>query len=94
MRVAYDGSAAVYTRRRCMLFRASRRALRSPFSSVFLWTTGNDVVNVHPPPRPFPAFSLAMSPVLSCQDAWFMAQHGEEGPPLLVVAWSTDFVHP
>jgi hypothetical protein len=91
MRVSYDASAAVYT--------ASVHAVpgledSTPFSSIFLWTPGSDVVRVDPPPRPFPAFSVANSPVLSAQDGWFLKPTCEEDPPLLVVAWSTDFIHP
>jgi hypothetical protein len=91
MRVAHDGSAVVYT--------ASVHAVpgleeSTPFSAAFVWTPGHDFCRVDPPPRPFPAFSVANSPVLSAQEAWFMKPSNESDGPLLVVAWSTDFVHP
>lgn len=60
----------------------------TPFSSAFVWTveTG-DVVEV---PRPQPDSNID-GESMSAQDVWFRTS--DCGDTLLVVAWSTDFMH-
>jgi hypothetical protein len=60
----------------------------TPFSSAFVWTVDtNAVIEV---PRPQPDSNID-GESMSAQDVWFRTS--DCGDTLLVVAWSTDFMH-
>lgn len=92
MRAAPGGFGVAYV---CSEHVPTGETATYPFSSAMLWINGSEsVVKVDPPDNIFPAHPQHRSPALSAQDAWFVDPLDGCDNPGLVVAWSTDFVHP
>ena len=92
MRAAPNGFGVAYV---CSEHVPTGETAEYPYSSAMLWVNGSDtIVKMEPPRNVFPAQFPYHSPALSAQDAWFVSPlEGCENPGV-VVAWSTDFVHP
>lgn len=84
MRISQDGESVVFTR---AVHTVSLEATE-PFSSAWVWNVEWDGAVELTRPR---VSSNVDESCLSAQDAWF--RDTEDGNQLLVVAWSTDFVH-
>lgn len=83
MRVSNDGSAVAYI----SALHPATQQQDCPFSSVCVWTVGSSVVQLEQP-----STCLEEWVYLSAQDAWFLDSCDDA--VTVVVAWSTDFVHP
>ena len=84
MQSSPDGNAVAFIR---ALHEVDADA-ETPFSSAFVWMArSNLLVEV---PRPQPDSSID-GDCMSAQDVWFRTTDG--GDTMLVVAWSTDFMH-
>lgn len=83
MRASCDGKSVVFVR----ALHAVDADAQTPFSSVWVWRLGWNRATELPRPRPESNIS---GDSMSAQDAWFRETNGET---MLVVAWSTDFMH-
>lgn len=83
LRIADGGSAAVYV---CTVHDTDQD---EPFSAALLWKPDEGVLCRVPPPQS----QGAGHDLRNVQAAWFTSTT-DDGGPLLVVAWSSDFVHP
>jgi hypothetical protein len=81
MRSSADGSAVAWV---CAAHEVDAQQ-EVPFSRAFVWDSSWGAHCALPPP------DGCAPQLLSAQDAWFVE---EDGRPLVVVAWSTDFFHP
>lgn len=86
MRVANDGSACVYI---SSTHPPADEEQESAFSSAFVWTPQFPTTQLLQLPSQLPECSTFF---FSAQDAWFVDNATDM--PSVVVAWSTDFVHP
>lgn len=83
MRTSHDGKSVAYIR---ALHEVDADA-QTPFSSAWVWRVGwQKAIKL---PRPQPDSNIDGNS-MSAQDAWFRESNGET---MLVVAWSTDFMH-
>ena len=86
MRSSHDGKAVAWISATHEI--EQQAADSTPFSTAFLWCEGQEeFVKLEQP-----EFNRVLSP----QDVWFSTIDVDEGKtvPAVVVAWSTDFVHP
>lgn len=83
MRTSHDGKSVAYIR----ALHEVDADTQTPFSSAWVWRVGWDKAIELPRPRPE---SNIDGDSMSAQDAWFRESNGEA---MLVVAWSTDFMH-
>lgn len=84
MRSAPDGKSVAFIR----ALHEVDADTETPFSSAFLWTVDTGCVVEVPRPQPD---SNINGESMSAQDVWFRTTDG--GDTVLVVAWSTDFMH-